>query len=230
MRARERRLEQDVARALRLRRAQDAAVVAVLGGRATLTEYRLALKSGGVDVAADRRLLIPTLTVTRAARRNGVAAAPPALPMLALAREALSFPPGEEMPADLRARLDGIDEIWRDNGQDLQARLSAARARLLLGAADGFALRENIWNSGLAEEQALKVFADYEKWHVRELVHSWDPWLSEARRQELEDGREWHPDRKYLVPLEAIALLIDLQLWSQERPEPATTGQPDGVQ
>lgn len=230
MSGRERRLEQELARAVRLRHAEDAAVRAVLGGRASLGEYRMALKVGGVDVAADRRLVIPTLTVVRAARRNNVAAAPPALPMLALAREAMSYPPGEEIPADLSGRLDVIDAIWHDTGQNLQARLSAARARLVLGAAEGSVIRTSVWNSGLAEQQALAVFADYEKWHIRELVHIWEPWWSEARRQELEAGRQWHPDRKHLVPLEAIALLLDLQLWSQERPEPANSGQPDGVQ
>lgn len=99
MKARVRRLEQDLARAGHLRRAENAAVRAVLGGRATLAEYRMALKVGGVDVAADRRLLVPALTVIRAARRNGVAAGEPSVPMLALVREVLSFPRGEELPA-----------------------------------------------------------------------------------------------------------------------------------
>lgn len=97
---------------------------------------------------------------------------------------------------DLRARLEGIDEIWRDAGNDLEVRLAAARARLVLGAGDGSALREHAWASGLAEQRAQKVCADFEKRHIAELLHTWDPWLAEAQRTELEEGREWCAGRK----------------------------------
>ena len=175
-------------------------------------EYKIHLGSSWKKIG---RIVDATVTVARAARENGLAATQAELCPVEVVREALSYPPEEELPPGLVTALEQVSATLSAQGGHPAHKLVCAQALLILGPAGGSRRREQLWNGGRADDLARTTFADNEVWLIRRLL-DWTPWIESSRRRMVEE-QGYDPSEaasiKCMVPLEAIARLIESGQW-----------------